>query len=143
MYKQFSKGCRHLSLWHIHERFLHQEKQPLRPISLALYRKQRSLQWYYLILMSIILPILELEVRFIPRTHKQSSHNPTVMDRTTPPPPGFLICCNISKRFCIEWKAFDLLSKIKYILRVVALLKVYDITKRGCHLGFSQKLEVR
>ena len=85
---------------------------------------------------------LKLEVRFIPRTHKQSSHNPSVMDRPPLPPP-ILICCNISKRFCLAWKAFDLISKMRYILWVVALLEVYDVTKRGCHLGFSQELEVR
>ena len=27
-----------------------------------------------------------------------------------PPPLEFLIHCNISKRFCLQWKAFDLLS---------------------------------
>ena len=35
---------------------------------------------------------------------------------------------------CRQWKAFDLLYKIRYILRVVALLEVCDVTKRGCHL---------
>ena len=28
----------------------------------------------------------------------------------------FLICCSISKRFCLHWKAFDLLNKMRYIL---------------------------
>ena len=32
-------------------------------------------------------------------------------DRT--PPVGFLICCNISKRFCLQWKAFNLLYKMR------------------------------
>ena len=38
-----------------------------------------------------------------------------------PPPPrlGFLICCNISKRFCLQWKAFILLYKMRYILWAV------------------------
>ena len=31
-----------------------------------------------------------------------------------PPPLEFLICCNISKRFCLQWKAFDLLNKMRY-----------------------------
>ena len=39
------------------------------------------------------------------------------------PPLGFLICCNISKRFCVHWKAFDILYKLRYILWVVALLE--------------------
>ena len=46
-----------------------------------------------------------------------------------PPPLGFSICCNIWKRFCLHWKAFDLLYKMTYILWVVALLEVCDITK--------------
>ena len=36
---------------------------------------------------------------------------------------GFLVRCNISKRFCLQWKAFDLLYKMGYILWVVALLE--------------------
>ena len=36
---------------------------------------------------------------------------------------------------CRQWKAFDLLYKIRYILRVVALLEVCDVTKHGRHLG--------
>ena len=63
------------------------------------------------------------------------------------PPLGFLICCNISKRFCLQWKAFDLLYKTRYIPWVVALLEVCDVTKHGRHLGrylgFYQALEIR
>ena len=63
------------------------------------------------------------------------------------PPLGFLISCNISKRFCLHWKAFDLLYKMRYILWVVALLEVCDVTKHGHrlgrHLGFYQELEMR
>ena len=36
-----------------------------------------------------------------------------------PLPPGFLICCNISKWFCLQWKAFDFLYKMRYIAWVV------------------------
>ena len=34
-----------------------------------------------------------------------------------PPPPllQFLKCCSILKRFYLQWKAFDLLNKIRYI----------------------------
>ena len=32
---------------------------------------------------------------------------------------------------------------MRYILWVVSLLEVCDVTKRGRHLGFSQELEVR
>ena len=38
-----------------------------------------------------------------------------------PRPLDFLMCCSISKRFYLQWKAFDLLYKVKYILWVVAL----------------------
>ena len=31
------------------------------------------------------------------------------------PFPEFLICCSISKRFSLQWKAFDLLNKMWYI----------------------------
>ena len=51
---------------------------------------------------------------------------------------------NILKRFCLHWKAFDLM---KNILWVMALLEVYVITKHGRHLGrhvgFYQELEIR
>ena len=46
-------------------------------------------------------------------------------------------------RFCLQWKTFDLLYKMKYILCVVALLEVCDVTKRGRHLAFFQGLEIR
>ena len=59
------------------------------------------------------------------------------------PSPEFLICCSISKRFRLWWKAFDLLNKMRYILWVVALLEVCDITKNGRHLGFYQELEIK
>ena len=51
-----------------------------------------------------------------------------------PPPLSFLICCSISKRFCLQWKAFDLLYKMTDISWVVALLEVCDVTKHGCLL---------
>ena len=52
------------------------------------------------------------------------------------PPLEFLICCIIWKRFCLQWKAFDLLYKMmRYILWVVALLGACDVTNNGCHLG--------
>ena len=40
-------------------------------------------------------------------------------------------------------KAFDLLTKMRYILWVVALLEVCDATNNGRHLGFYQGLEIR
>ena len=55
----------------------------------------------------------------------------------------FLNCSSISKQFCIQWKAFDLLNKMRYILWVVALLEVCNVTTHGRHLGFFQELEVR
>ena len=44
---------------------------------------------------------------------------------------------------CLQWKAFDLVIKMRYILLVVALLEVFDVTKHGRHLGFYQELEIR
>ena len=61
---------------------------------------------------------------------------------------GFLICCNyISKRFCLQWKPFGLLYKMRCIFWVVALLEVCDVTRHGHylsrHLGFYQELKIR
>ena len=56
-----------------------------------------------------------------------------------PPPRRVFICCSIWKRFCLQWKAFDLPYKMRYILWVVMLLEVCDATKHGrrlrLHLG--------
>ena len=57
--------------------------------------------------------------------------------------PRTCICCSILKRFCLQWKAFDLLNKISYILWVVALLGACDVTNNCRHLGFYQELEIR
>ena len=46
-------------------------------------------------------------------------------------------------RFFLQWKAFDLLYKMKYILCVVALPEVCDVTKDGRHLAFFQQLKIR
>ena len=46
------------------------------------------------------------------------------------PSPESLMCCSISKRFYLQWKAFDLLNKMRYILRVVALLEAFDLTNK-------------
>ena len=63
------------------------------------------------------------------------------------PSPEFLICCGIWKRFCLHWKAFDLLNNMRYILWMVALLEACDVTNNGRHLdrhlGFYQELEIR
>ena len=63
------------------------------------------------------------------------------------PFPEFLVCCSIPKRFCLQWKAFDNLNKMRYILWVVALLEACDFTNNsrhlGRHLGFYQELENR
>jgi len=58
-------------------------------------------------------------------------------------PSWVLICCNISKQFCLQWNAFDLLYKIKNILWVVALLEVCDDIKHSHRLGFYQELKIR
>ena len=60
------------------------------------------------------------------------------------PSPEFLICCSISRGFCLHWKAFDLLNKMRCILWMVALLEACDVTNNGSHLdsdlGFYQEL---
>ena len=48
-----------------------------------------------------------------------------------------------SRRFYLQWKAFDLLYKMRYILWVVALLGACDVTNNGRHLGSYQELENR
>ena len=82
-----------------------------------------------------------------PRMYTQSNTPPVAqLGFVGPPPPprlGFLICSNISKRFYLQLKAFDLLYKMRYILWVVVLLEVCDVTKHGRHLGFYQELEIR
>ena len=64
-----------------------------------------------------------------------------------PLPAELLICCSISKRFYVWWKAFDLLNQMRYILRVVVLLEASDVTNNGRHLGrhlgFYQELDIR
>ena len=59
----------------------------------------------------------------------------------------FLICCSISKRFYLQWKAFDHFYKMRYILWVVALLGTCDVANNGRHLGrylgFYQELGIR
>ena len=59
------------------------------------------------------------------------------------PSSEFFICCSISKRFCLKWKASDLLSKMRYILWIVAVLEACDVTNNGRHLGFYQELEIK
>ena len=86
------------------------------------------------------------------------------MDDVDPPPLEFLICCSISQRFCLQWKAFDLLYNIiiinlysgclhftyvfykRFLMKrnkkmnihvnkwVVGLPVVCDVTKHGRHL---------
>ena len=50
-------------------------------------------------------------------------------------PPRSFWCCSISKRLCLQWKAFDLLNKMRYILRVLVLLEPCDVTNSGRQLG--------
>ena len=78
------------------------------------------------------------------RTGKWQIHTPTEAqgevgggEVVMEPLPRTLICC-------LQWKAFDLLNKMRYILWVVALLEACDVTNNVLHLGFYQKfLEIR
>ena len=83
-----------------------------------------------------------------PQTYTQS-HTPTVVQGggrgeggSWNPSQKFLICCSISKRFGLQWKAFDLLFKMRYILWVVALLEASDVTNNGRHPGVFKELEI-
>ena len=49
------------------------------------------------------------KVQINPRTYTQI-HTPSLVQGGWNPSPEFLICCSISKRFCLLWKAFDLLE---------------------------------
>ena len=77
------------------------------------------------------------------RTRKVRPHRGTRGGGGLMYPPCFLICCNISKRFCLQWKVLDLLNMMRCILCVIALLEVFDVTKHGRHRGFYQELEIR
>ena len=52
------------------------------------------------------------------------------------PSSEFLIRCSISKRFCLHWKAFDLLNKMRYILSKRLLCPVVD---RETKFAFTTK----
>ena len=54
------------------------------------------------------------------------------------PTPKFWKCCNISKRFYLYWKAFDLLNKMMYILWMVALLEACGVTNNGRRLRIQR-----
>ena len=68
-----------------------------------------------------------------PRTYTQI-HTPTMVQGVggggtwKEPSPEFLMCCSISKRFYLQWKAFNLLKKMRYLLWVVALPEDCDVT---------------
>ena len=82
--------------------------------------------------------------KFNLRTYTQI-HTPTVVRALggwMESPLEVLICCIISERFYLQWKAFDLLYELRYILWVVALLGACDVTNNGRHLGLYQELEI-
>ena len=78
---------------------------------------------------------------------KHATSSELTLGRTRNPSPEFWICCSILKRFYLQWKVFNLLNKVRYILGVVALLEACDVTNNGRHLahhlGFYQELEIR
>ena len=88
------------------------------------------------------LPCQILKEPLNPRTYTQN-HSPTMVQEggggRWNPSPEFLVCCSISKRFCLHWKAFDLLNKMRYILLMVALLETCDVINNGRHVEFYQK----
>ena len=60
----------------------------------------------------------------------------------TPPRSFFYSVTVFGNDFPYEWKAFDLLNKMRYVLWVVALLEACDVNNSGRHLGFYQELEI-
>ena len=73
------------------------------------------------------------------------SHTPTVAYKgggvlTDPPWVFDMLQYFEIKRFCLQWRAFDLLYKIRYFLWVVALLEVCDVTKHGRHLQILSRI---
>ena len=81
-----------------------------------------------------------------PRTYMQI-HTPTV-DRGTRgwggwTPLEFLIRCSISKRFYLQWKAFDILHKMRYILSVMALLGGLWRHQKWSPSWIYQELEIK
>ena len=58
-------------------------------------------------------------------------HTPTVVQGV------FYIRCRVSKRFCLQWKAFDLLYMMRHILWMVVLLEACDVNN-GRHLYFTK-----
>ena len=91
------------------------------------------------------MPLVHL--KFNPWTYTQIQTPAVVQKGMEPLPPRILFCCSMSKRFHLQWKAFDLLNKMRYILWVVLLLRACDVTNNDCHLGhhlgFYQELQVR
>ena len=88
-----------------------------------------------------------MHLKFNPWTYTQIQTPAVVQKGMEPLPPRILFCCSMSKRFHLQWKAFDLLNKMRYILWVVVLLRACDVTNNDCHLGhhlgFYQELQVR
>ena len=74
------------------------------------------------------------------------THTPTVAQEEGGTSPYSFWCLSISKRFYLQWKAFNQLEKMGYILWVAALLEAYDVTNNGRylsrHLGFYQGVEL-
>ena len=75
------------------------------------------------------------------RTHTPNVVQGGVVDETIPPRVFGLL--QYFETISLRWKAFDLLYKMRYILWVVALLGVCDVTNNGRHLEFYQELEIR
>ena len=48
------------------------------------------------------------------RTYMYTQSHTVVQGGRWNPSLEFLICCSISKRFCLQWKAFDLFYKMRY-----------------------------
>ena len=142
---------RHFSLLQLLQRFrleYHHEPLDLRQKLLTVPDQPVKIKfvdrrWLYPVSLLFVLVVSDgsFLTFFNSRTYTQS-HTPTVVQGEgvdgTPSPLGFFISCSktsISKRVCLQWKAFHLLYKMRYILWVVALLGVCDVTKHGRHLG--------
>ena len=140
--KQFNMACTHID-HRTDIKMFKTLKWKHSPAALGSTWVLNILTWF---LWSIRVQIMEIVVELLTLGRTLKFHTPTVVQgrgRWWNSSPDFLMCCSISKRFCLRWKASDLLNKIRFILWVVALLKAFNVANNGRHLGFYQELEIR
>ena len=82
---------------------------------------------------------------FRPRDQESTSCSPSLFNQCTQihtPTVVVFDFLQYFETFYLQWKAFDRLDKIGYILWVMALLEAWNVTNNGRPLGFYQELEI-